>query len=143
MHTWDVALFRMVNQDWANPLFDILMPAVSNVAKHAIGIALLAIAWLALLLGCGKPGVRAALLVIPAVLIANELADLGKAHLGILRPCVELPDARVLGTPLTSGGMPSAHAANMSAVATVLFGALGRRWWPVWVLPLLAGFSRI
>ena len=143
MGGWDEALFRWINEGWANPVWDWAMPFITHLAKNPFGIALLAAAWLALLIWGGRKGRRAALLILPAVLIANELADLGKAHLGFLRPCAELRGVRILGEPLTSGGMPSAHAANMAAVAAVLFFQLGRKWWPVWVLPLASGLSRV
>lgn len=143
MGGWDEALFRWINEGWANPFFDHFMPFITHLAKNPFGIALLALAWLALLIWGGAKGRRAALLVLPAALIANELADLGKAYLGYLRPCVELSGVRVLGEPLTSGGMPSAHAANMAAVAAVLVSQLGWGWWPVWLLPLASGLSRV
>lgn len=143
MGGWDEALFRWINEGWANPFFDRMMPFITHLAKDPLGILILALAWLSLMVWGGSKGRRAAVLVLPAVLIANEIADLGKANLGYLRPCVELSGVRVLGEPLTSGGMPSAHAANMAAVAAVMMTQLGRRWWPVWVLPLASGLSRV
>ncbi|MEP0767258.1 MAG: phosphatase PAP2 family protein [Fimbriimonadia bacterium] len=143
MGGWDEVLFRWINEGWANPFFDHFMPFVTHLAKNPVGIAMLTLAWFAILIWGGSKGRRAALLVLPAVLISNELADLGKAHLGYLRPCVELPGVRVLGESLTSGGMPSAHAANMASVAAVLIAHLGRAWWPVWLLPFVSGLSRV
>jgi membrane-associated phospholipid phosphatase len=143
VHALDIALFHHVNQGWANPLFDWLMPALSHGNKHWFGILLMVGGWLYVLLRLGSRGRWAAVLLLVAVVLSNELSDLGKHSIESLRPCVELAGARVIGDSLTSQGMPSGHAANTAAAATVLFFSLGRRWWPIWLLPFAVGLSRI
>lgn len=143
MHGVDVALFRWINEGWANGFFDWLMPILSAGFKLWSVRILGLVIWIAMLARRGSAR-RAALLVIPAVVLANLLSDVGKANLGSLRPCVELAGVRLVDTmALTTGGMPSAHAANMAAVASVIYLACGRRTWPIWLLPFFVGLSRV
>ncbi len=88
----------------------------------------------------------AALLSILAVVIANGMTDLLKHGFPMHRPYQ--PEA--LGTQIilrlggnSSFGTASAHAANMTAVATVLTLLLGRWGWPWIGVAVITGLSRI
>jgi membrane-associated phospholipid phosphatase len=163
----DWAIFHWINLGWAGPFWNVVMSALSFGNKNAFWISVLVLAWLILLLRFGSLGRRAALILIPAVVAANLLSDVGKNHLGMLRPCdfrsvgvhsivtmsngaypihvydTDVGKVRVIGEPLTSGGMPSAHAANNAAAAGgILFFFRRKAWWIVF-LPLFVGLSRV
>lgn len=97
---------------------------------------------------------------IVAVVLANELTDLLKAWIPMMRPSgpvrhamdsgLSLDEARVLAPnvnirvmPLGSSGTASAHSANMMAVATMF--SLHKSHWQWFWLPvaILTGISRV
>jgi membrane-associated phospholipid phosphatase len=139
---WDRQLFYWVFEgmraDWLTPLMLFFRRATSG------GVC----GWDYCCSGCGWCGavggcVVFALLLIPTLIVSNELCDLLKSWVGRVRPCMVLPIEPLVGR-LSSPSFPSAHAANMAAL-TALGGMLGG--WRValallW-LPLLVGLSRV
>lgn len=135
----DQSLFHWVNRwpDWLAPL----MSFFSEGIKTTLVRALLAAAVVAML-AAGKTTRKAAVLAIVAWPLANGLTEALKHGFPMERPSVDLADAIVRGSHLTSSGTASSHAANMAAVAFVFTRHLG--WWGVpWVLvAILTGLSR-
>jgi undecaprenyl-diphosphatase len=139
---WDRRLFYWVFEemraDWLTPLM-LFFSEGNKWWWMRVAILLL---WLGLVWRGGRGRVFA-LLLIPTLIVSNELCDVLKGWVGRLRPCVVLPIEPLVGR-LSSPSFPSAHAANMAAL-TALGGMLGG--WRValgllW-LPLLVGLSRI
>jgi len=133
-------LFALINQEGRNLLFDWLMPALSQKRYALLPGVLLA----ALLLWRG--GRRAwAWLLLAAVAVG--LTDLGanllKHAAGRIRPCRVLAGVHLLAGCTSSFSMPSNHAANMSALATLVWLGLPRFGPPAALLALLVGYSRI
>lgn len=137
----DTALFRWGNGSLANPLFDWLMPFLSGNAAFAPLVAV-AIFWL--VTRGGSRGRLCVLFLALAVAVGDGLiCTTLKDWIGRVRPGKVLEGARVLTGIGSSGSMPSSHAANMFAAATVLFVFYRRSIW--WSLPLALGvsFSRV
>ncbi len=139
---WDTQLFYWVfeglRSEWLTPL----MLFLSEGNKWwSVRIAFLCV-WLFLVWRGGKARTFA-LLLLPTLMVANELCDWLKAWVGRVRPCVALPIEPLTGR-LSSPSFPSAHAANTAALVG-LAGVVGG--WRValsllW-LPLLVGLSRV
>jgi len=113
----DTALFRLLNSTLTNPLFDVVMPFVTNSRNWIVPLAILAI----LMLWRGKERER---LVVLLVILSVTTADLFcyqvlKPAFHRLRPSHALEDARVLGKKGGKYGFPSNHAANITAAMTV------------------------
>lgn len=136
----DHTIFLAVNRTLQNPVFDHLMPALSDK-------------WLGLLLvGAVVPwlSVRYGRRVWPAIgvaVLAVALSDLGagviKHAVQRIRPCHVIPEVHLLAGCTRSFAMPSNHASNMFALAAVT-GLLLPRWGRV-VVPLAGGvaYSRV
>jgi len=136
----DTWLFLVLNRSLQNPLFDLVMPILST-KRYALLPA--AVAVLMLIVWGGKR----MWLVVAAGALAITLSDLGanliKAELHRPRPCHVIVGARLLMECTQSFSLPSNHASNMFAIATV--GWLGFPRWR-WLLPLLASgvaYSRV
>ena len=136
----DRAVFVVVNRTLQNPVFDCLMPALSN---KWLGLLLVAVVvpWLSARYG------RRAWPAIGLAVLAVSLSDLGagliKQTVQRIRPCHVVPTVHLLAGCTRSFAMPSNHAGNMFAVAAVT-GILLPRWGWV-VLPLAGGvaYSRV
>ena len=137
LDTWT---FHLINRSLQNPLFDLVMPILSTkryfILPAAVLILMLAV-W----------GGRRMWVVLAVAVVAVALSDLGtnliKVTLHRMRPCHVIPDVRLLVGCTRSFSLPSNHASNMFALATV--GWLGIRRWQ-WVLLLLAAgvaYSRV
>jgi undecaprenyl-diphosphatase len=137
----DAGVFRFLNGTIANPVFDVIMPVITDSwALRILG----AVVWLALIIRGGTRGRWAALLLIPLVAASDQLTSaVLKPLAGRLRPCEVLGNVhfwyqgnRWVWTPCeaaggfkTSFGFPSSHAANVTA-STLLLGLVYRKWVP-------------
>ena len=140
LRTLDAWGFLLINRTLQNPLFDLLMPILSTkryaLLPAAVGILLLMV-W----------GGRRMWVLLAVAVAAVALSDLGtnliKAGFQRIRPCHVIPDVHVLVGCTRSFSLPSNHASNMFAVATV--GWLGfRRWrWALLVLAAGVAYSRV
>jgi undecaprenyl-diphosphatase len=136
----DAWIFHLVNRSLQNPLFDLLMPALST-KQYLILPGLVAMCFLAL-----RGGRREWLLLlvgVAAVTMGDQGCNLLKALFHRTRPCHTLPDVHLLAGCTRSFSLPSNHATNMFAIAAVGWLML-RRW--RWALPVLAAavaYSRI
>jgi undecaprenyl-diphosphatase len=142
---WDVALFHWVNSGWSSPILDPIFVFFSvGIKGWPLRIAFLAL--FLYLIARSKETRAAAWLAIVAWLLSNELADGLKGLFQGMRPCAELATFRLVGydKPLTSYGTISAHAASMSAIATIFFLRFRTPWTLVgFLIALLTGLSRI
>lgn len=136
----DAWFFELINRSLQNPLFDLLMPILSTkryaLLPAAVGILMLMV-W----------GGRRMWILLAVGVAAVALSDLGtnliKATLHRTRPCHVIPDVHLLAGCTRSFSLPSNHASNMFAIATV--GWLGfRRWrWALFVLATGVAYSRV
>ncbi len=131
----DLAIFR-----WANGLYDDA-PAVWTFLETPEALAILVV--VALGIAWARRNLRWVLPALLAVALSDVLAArVLKPAIGRARPCAELDGVdvpRVDGSPHCGSGlaMPSAHAANTMAVATVLAAP------ELAVLSMGVGFGRV
>jgi len=144
--TWlqslDTAGFHWVNQAWANPLFDQLMPFLSG--NRLFGPALVLTALLLCWRGGARGRVCLLMLVLLVGLVANAaVVDALKHAFARPRPFLSLPDTRVLVGRGGSGSMPSGHAATWFAALVIVRCYYRRSWWFMLPLAALVSLSRI
>lgn len=120
MEAWDRALFLLVHEGQRNRLFDALFPALYR-SKVAF-LALLGIALLALLVWGGPRGRVAAISTLAALLLADQGTQLAKGLVQRIRPCHVLPGVQSLVACTASFSLPSNHASNAFALASLLGG---------------------
>ncbi|MBE7504049.1 MAG: glycosyltransferase family 39 protein [Verrucomicrobiales bacterium] len=141
LNALDVAGFRWVNQSWANPLFDAIMPWLSGNPFFAPTLVL------ALVLLVSLGGVRGRVcggLLILALVVGNVVVFEGlKEFFGRARPFVDLADARVLVGRGGSPSMPSSHAANWFLGTAILLIYYPRTLWVMLPLAVGVSFSRV
>ncbi len=143
-------LFVFVNSTLANPAGDLLWPAVTDYDKFLVVRIVLLAVWIWLILRGGTRGRTAALLLIPVLISADQLASsVLKPLFDRPRPCHMINGVRIVEQIhlLVDCGpgksFPSSHAVNNAAVAT-LFTCYYRRLWPWlfgWVFVI--GLSRV
>ena len=113
----DVWLFYLINNGMQNPVFDVVMPIITN--KYAWFPVFLVLI-VGLLWKGGYKGRMVILLTIPVILLSDQVsASLIKPWIGRLRPCVELDHVNALLGIKKSLSFPSSHAANSFAAATL------------------------
>jgi undecaprenyl-diphosphatase len=136
----DARIFHLINRSLQNPLFDLVMPILSNKRYFllpALVVVLMLLVW----------GGRRMWVVVAVAVAALALSDVGtnliKAALHRTRPCHVIPDVHLLAGCTRSFSLPSNHASNMFALAAV--GWLGfRRWrWPLVLLAAGVAYSRV
>jgi membrane-associated phospholipid phosphatase len=137
----DVAIFRFCNSSLTNPLFDRLMPFVSNSPWFAsfllAGIVLLV--WKG-----GARGRICALMLVLSLCLGNWLVcDSIKNAVGRLRPFHVLPDVHLRVGMGGSFSMPSSHAANWFSLAAVMLVYYRRTAWVLFPMAVLVSFSRL
>jgi undecaprenyl-diphosphatase len=113
----DEKLFHLLNQDISNPIFDIFMPVVTSDFNLRV---LLVLIWFSLLIFGGKDGRMLALLLIPVLILSDQLSSgILKPLVGRIRPCHELENVRLLVGCGGEFSFPSGHATNSFSIATV------------------------
>lgn len=164
MMDWDLQWLLRINREWAHPLLDWLMPAVSSI--HAwLPLLVLASLWLAW--RGGREGRHFLLCMAVAIGLGDGLVSNGlKYAVGRVRPQDVTADvlvrdlgkawpefARLFEPPIQRPGrpkpvqhgksFPSSHTVNLFAAAFVI--ARYRRGWGAvaFVLAALVGYSRI
>ncbi|MEX1277299.1 MAG: phosphatase PAP2 family protein [Bacteroidota bacterium] len=140
----DLSLFWFGNRTLQNPLFDLLMPFVTDLNKKPVALVVAAILWLFLLVKGGKQGRIAALLLIPTIALGDQLNSSVLKHMvERIRPCHTLPDIHLLVSCGSGYSFPSSHAVNNFAAALVL-AYFERKWtWAFFTFAGTVSFSRV
>jgi len=140
LHALDRGIFLVANSTLANPLFDLLMPVLSD---QRYGIPLTVVVVLAVLGRHGRRAWPAILLVVLAVALSDFGTGLIKHAVQRVRPCNVIAEVRLLRHCPASFAMPSNHASNMFAA----FGAIALlvpRWrWGTLILAMGVAYSRV
>ncbi|HLA69371.1 MAG TPA: phosphatase PAP2 family protein [Bacteroidota bacterium] len=140
----DVAVFRFLNQTIANPVFDLLMPFLTDLNKQPIILFLVGAGLIALAVKGGVMGRTTVILLILTILLSDQLNSSVIKHLFTrIRPCHVLNDVHLLVGCGSGYSFPSSHAVNNVAAATVL-SYFYRKW--LWAFMTFAGvvaFSRV
>ena len=135
----DTSLFVLLNQTLANPVFDVVMPILTDFDYWRVPVILLLLLVLARARTDTRVGVLFAIL---AVVAADQISSSGiKPLVGRLRPFHVVEGTRQL-VDAYNFSFPSSHAANTFA-AGVFLALRFRRMRPILVLPVLVSYSRV
>lgn len=110
----DAGIFYIINHGCANPVFDILMPLISEIGS---GEGIFILSFLPLFLA-KKEKKRAAILLWAGLSITYYIVYFLKSGVARPRPFMQLPDVRLLVTE-KSFSFPSGHAVQAFMAATV------------------------
>ena len=137
----DHQLFFLINIGLANPIFDFIMPLITNEKNWYIPIA---ISWIFLIWKGGRRGRAVAFLIIPTLILADQTSSSFLKHLfERLRPCKVLENVRLLVHCGSGFSFPSSHATNISAAFT-LFIYFYRKYTIIWITIIaMVGLSRV
>ena len=116
VHSADVWGFLAINHGSQNPLFDVLMPVLSD-KRYAILPG--AVAALTFLVWGGRRAVALLLVMGVAVGLSDWSGALLKEAFQRIRPCHVIPAVHLLVGCTRSFSLPSNHAVNMAALTTV------------------------
>ncbi len=149
LYRLDKEAFIFCNQTLANPVFDIVMPFLTDLNQHWYGLAIYALAWLLLMWKGGRRGRIIGLLLIPLIILSDQLSSaVIKNIVERPRPCHEIDGTLVvervrLLVPCGSGySFPSSHAVNNFAVATFLAFYFARWRWAFFGWAAVIAFTR-
>lgn len=146
LYSADVAIYLFLNRTLATSAGDMLWPLITDYDKQwPMRFVLIGI-WLWLMIKGGKRGRTAALLLIPLIVISDQVSSsLIKSLVGRVRPCHVLPlDQIHLLVGCGSGlSFPSSHAVNNFGVATMfsLYYPRARAW--LFAAASLVAISRV
>ncbi len=140
----DTSLFFTINNGLSNSFFDWLMPFITTKQNW---YPLFLIIIVGLLWKGGKKGRIAVLLLIPVIVLSDQIsASLIKPLVDRMRPCEafeSLGTVHMLIGMKTSASFPSSHAAN-SFAAAAFFAYFYPRWqWSYFTIAALIAFSRV
>ena len=150
LYSLDKTIFDFCNQTLSNPIFDLIMPTLTNWNQSWIGLGLAGGFLLLLIWRGGKKGRIAAVLLIPIIIASDQISSsIIKTLVARPRPCHlinGLPVLENIHLLVPCGGgysFPSSHAANNFAFAT-LISFFYRRWsWIAFIYAGLMAFSRV
>ncbi|MGE5480784.1 MAG: phosphatase PAP2 family protein [Chloroflexota bacterium] len=128
LYQLDKTVFYAINLGWANPVFDWLMPFITNL-KNLLPLYLFMFGFI--IYDKGKGSVFIILAIVVAVGMNDQLSSgLFKHLFERARPCRELEIIRRLVGCGPGFSFPSSHASNSFALATVLtyYYRRGSKW---------------
>jgi len=150
LQTLDTAVFHFLNGTLANPLFDVIMPVITDLNRNWYGWVFFAGAWLLLLTVGGKAGRTVALLLIPVIALSDQLSSsVIKKIVMRPRPCHSvggLPVVEHIRLLVGCGGgfsFPSSHAVNNFAAATMISHFFPRHRAALFTAAGVVAFSRV
>lgn len=142
LYSIDLALFYFINHTLANPVFDVVIPFLTDLNQWrpfqaALVLFLVYFGWK----GGAKARVTIGLLVLTIILSDQLNSVVLKSLFSRVRPCKALTDVHLL---VGCGGFsfPSSHATNNFAAATVITRFYSRRAWGWWSFAGLMAFTR-
>ncbi|HCA81569.1 MAG TPA: phosphatase PAP2 family protein [Bacteroidetes bacterium] len=140
----DRQLFHFLNYGLRNSLFDRILPFVTDLNRKPLALVIVVILWLLLLIRGGTNGRIAALLLIPTIVLSDQLnSSWFKFIIERARPCHELLDVRLLVGCGSGLSFPSSHAVNNFAAALLLSYFIPRWTWAFFTFACVVAFSRI
>jgi undecaprenyl-diphosphatase len=137
----DQQLLLFLNVKFANALFDLIMPFITEKQNWYVPIGIIGIL---LFWKGGAKGKFVVLTLVVSLIISDQTSSsLVKPMVGRLRPCKTLENFRLLVECGGGYSFPSSHAVNI-ATAMGIFIYNYRRFSATWIIiALLVGYSRI
>jgi undecaprenyl-diphosphatase len=143
LYSIDVALFFFINHSLANPVFDLVMPFVTDLNKTIIGRWLFVGGWLWLMIKGGRNGRTAGVLLAAGIILSDQFSSFViKPLVGRIRPCFALQGVRLLVECGGGKSFPSSHAVNNFCAAAVLSSYYASKRWLWFGIAALVAFSR-
>lgn len=141
LDTLDKTLFLFLNYTLANPFTDLIMPIITSDMLLRIAYAFTVV----LLLWKGDARLRWLLLFSAIALLLSDQTSskLIKPMFERIRPCHVLEDINLLVNCGAGYSMPSSHAANAFAQATLFSVAVKQTKWYLWVIAGVIAISRV
>jgi undecaprenyl-diphosphatase len=147
---WDRQLFHFLNTTLATPLGDWVWPAITHYDRFLAVRILLLLAWIMLVVKGGRRGRMAALVLVPVIVVSDQLnSHVLKELVGRARPChlidgvTIMPDIHMLVDCGPGFSFTSSHAVNNAAAATVLSYYYPRWTWAFVAWATLVALSRV
>ena len=138
----DIKIFFLINQTLSNPVFDSIMPLITN-KNNWILIIIILFFYLAIM--NGRRGQIAFVILIVVVGFTDSFSTfILKPYFGRIRPSHEIYE--YINLLVARGGewsMPSNHAANITAIAVVLSYFYDKMKIPLYSLAVIIAFSRV
>ena len=138
----DLKIFFLINQTLSNPVFDSIMPLITN-KNNWILIIIILFFYLAIM--NGRRGQIAFVILIVVVGLTDSFSTfILKPYFGRIRPSHEIYEC--INLLVAKGGkwsMPSNHAANIFAIAVVLSYFYDKMKIPLFSLAVIIAFSRV
>ena len=142
----NIDLFYLINNDMANPLFDMIMPPLSNCGGIVTLLALCILAILILRYLKKEKYLKIAEMCLYALVLSGIIAACLKLTFHSPRPFTVLDHVRQLTIPSEPNSFPSGHTSSSLSVASVLVWMLRENLIAVVLLvcfAVLIAFSRI
>lgn len=138
---FDRWLFQLINQKGANPVFDAVMPFITDKAHVIVPLGLL---WLFLFWRAGRKGRLVAVLTLVVIAASDQLsAHVLKPIFCRTRPPYALESVRLLVDTTRSFSFPSAHASNAFAVASFVSSFYSRTRIALYIVAAFIAYSRV
>jgi len=138
----DIKIFFLINQTLSNPVFDSIMPLITNKNNWVLIIIIL---FFYLAIMNGRRGQIALVILIVVVGLTDSFSTfILKPYFGRIRPSYDIYE--YINLLVAKGGkwsMPSNHAANISAIAVVLSYFYDKMKIPLYSLAVIIAFSRV
>ena len=136
----DRDIFFLINGRLTNAALDSIMPFITDKANF---YAVAALAVIIMLVNGKRRDLRAFILLIVSVALADYAAAFLKIVFLRIRPCFALDGVRLLVGCGGSYSFPSGHAANIFAAAVIL-SIRAKRLWPFFIfIALGVSYSRV
>ncbi|HRP02318.1 MAG TPA: phosphatase PAP2 family protein [Candidatus Kapabacteria bacterium] len=137
----DKYLFFIINHGLANPLFDKIMPFITEVDSWVL---VYLVGFWYLFFKSGKVGKITAISLIITILVADQVSSsLIKEWVGRIRPCHDLDSVRLLVNCGGGKSFPSSHAVNNFAAAFVITHYFRKNFTLFFGIAFLMAFSRV
>lgn len=141
LYSIDLTLLRAGNTWIANPFFDWFMPFLTDVNNW---YAAYIVAWLSLMIFGKRTGRIAALLIIPTIIISDQVSsELLKNLFERTRPCNIVPDLRLILGAIGGYSFPSSHAVNNFAMASLFAHYFPKAKVYLYVFASLVAYTRV
>jgi membrane-associated phospholipid phosphatase len=137
----DTQLFLYLNNVLANPVFDRVMPIITN--DWVLRVVFLIIVVLLAIFGKRQGRVVALLCIVTVALSDQVSSHLIKPLITRVRPCHVVSDVHLLVACSQGLSFPSSHAANSFAIATLISLSFRRRIWLYLTIAGVVSYSRI
>jgi undecaprenyl-diphosphatase len=150
LYSIDVAVFRFFNATLSNPVFDLVMPFLTDLNTTWFGRGLAVMLWLLLVWKGGRKGRIVGIMLIFLVILSDQLnSGFIKKVIARPRPCHMIDGVAIVDhirLLVDCGGgfsFPSSHAVNNIAVASY-FSYYYRKWtWLFFTIGGIIAMSRL